>query len=141
MIVLLIQKAFIPPSDIIDAFIELVDGDDLPQELVAYFETHYIGGEREGGRGPRRRRVPPTFPVELWNVYQGTLDQPANTNNGVEGFHNALPASVTNTHPNLWKLVNVLKNEEYLSKTKIIDAERGETAVKKLYDDEFISAY
>ena len=41
------------------------------------------------------------------------LDQLANTNNGV-GFHNALQASVTNTHPNLWKLINVLKNEEYI---------------------------
>ena len=127
----LMALAFIPLSDIIDAFIELVDDDDLPQELVAYFEMHYIGGER--GRGSRRRRVSPTFPIELWNVYQRTLDQLANTNNGVEGFHNALQASVTNTHPNLWKLINVLKNEEYLSKKKIIDAERGETAVKKQY--------
>ena len=127
----LMALAFIPPSDIIDAFIELVDDDDLPQELVAYFEMHYIGGER--GRGSRRRRVSPTFPIELWNVYQRTLDQLANTNNGVEGFHSALQASVTNTHPNLWKLINVLKNEEYLSKKKIIDAERGETAVKKQY--------
>ena len=51
-----------------DGFIELSDDVDLPQELVSYFETHYIGGER--GRGERRRRVEPTFPIELWNVFE-----------------------------------------------------------------------
>ena len=37
---------FLPVSDITDGFIELTDDDDLAQELVSYFETHYIGGER-----------------------------------------------------------------------------------------------
>ena len=83
----LMALAFIPPPDTIGAFTELVDDDDLQQKLVAYFETHYMeaGGR---GRGPRRRRVPPTFPMGLWNVYERTLNQLANTNNGVEGFHN-----------------------------------------------------
>ncbi|XP_068225286.1 uncharacterized protein [Palaemon carinicauda] len=55
--------AFLPVQDIIDGFIELSDDDDLPQELVSYFETHYRGGER-------RRRVEPTFPIALWNVFE-----------------------------------------------------------------------
>ena len=67
-------------------------------------------------------------------MYERTLNQLANTSNGV-GFPNALQASVTNTHPNLWKLINVLKNEEHLSKKKIIDAARGETVIKKKYKD------
>ncbi|XP_068208538.1 uncharacterized protein [Palaemon carinicauda] len=36
--------AFVPSSDVIRAFEELVDNDDLPQDLVSYFETYYIGG-------------------------------------------------------------------------------------------------
>ena len=40
---------FLPVQDVIEGFLELTDDDDLPQELVSYFETHYIGGER--GRG------------------------------------------------------------------------------------------
>ena len=83
-----ISLAFIPPPDTIDAFIELVDDNDIPQELVAYFERHYVGGER--GRGVRRSRVPPTFPIELWNVYEKTLGHLANTNNSIEDFLNAL---------------------------------------------------
>ena len=54
-----IALAFLPVHDVIDGFIELSDDDDLPHELVSYFKTHYIGGER--GRGERRRRVKPTF--------------------------------------------------------------------------------
>ncbi|CAI9729249.1 Hypothetical predicted protein [Octopus vulgaris] len=90
----LMALAFIPPLNTVDAFIELVDDNDLPQERVAYFEKHSTSGER--------RKVPPTFPIGLWNMYERTLNQLANTNNGVEGFHNALQASVTNTQPKLW---------------------------------------
>ena len=56
--------AFLPVSDITDGFIKLTEDDGLPQELVLYFETHYVGGER--GQGPRRHRVEPTFPIELF---------------------------------------------------------------------------
>ena len=89
----LMALAYVPPPDTIDAFIEIVDDDEMPQELVSYIETHYIGGER--GRGRRRRRVPPTFSMDLWNVYERTVNQLPNTNNAVEGFHNALKASFT----------------------------------------------
>ena len=44
--------AFLPVHDVIDGFIELLDDNNLPQELVSYFEMHYTGGER--GRGERR---------------------------------------------------------------------------------------
>ena len=33
------RLAFLPVSNITDAFIELTDNDDLLQELVSYFET------------------------------------------------------------------------------------------------------
>ena len=35
--------AFLPPNDVIHGFEELVDDDDLPQELVSYFQCSYIG--------------------------------------------------------------------------------------------------
>ena len=66
----LLTLAFILPPDIIDGIIELVDGDDLLQELAAYPETHYIGGEK--GMGPCRRKVPHTFAIGLWNMYERT---------------------------------------------------------------------
>lgn len=74
--------AFLPVGDIINGFIELAD---LPQELISYFETQYIGGER--GQGSGRCRVEPTFPTELGNVYQCACDNmPKTNNNHVEAF-------------------------------------------------------
>ncbi|XP_068206482.1 uncharacterized protein [Palaemon carinicauda] len=91
--------AFLPVQDVIDGIIELSHDDDLPQELVSYFETHYIGGER--GRGERRQRVEPTFPIALWNVFERIEHNRSRTNNSIEGYHNALQSSMTNMHPNL----------------------------------------
>ena len=108
--------AFLPVHDVIDGFIELSDDDDLPQELVSYFETHYIGGGR--GRGERRRRVEPTFPIALWNVFEPVEHNRSRTNNSIESYHNALQSSMTNIHPNLWKLISYLKKEEILAKKK-----------------------
>ena len=38
-----LKLAFLPATD---GFNEPMDDDDLPQELVSYFETRYTGGER-----------------------------------------------------------------------------------------------
>lgn len=82
---MLCSTRIVPPSEVIGAFEELVDNDDLPQGLISYFETHYIGGVR--GRDPRRRRVAPTFVVDImWNGFEGTLNNLPNTNNSVEGL-------------------------------------------------------
>ena len=41
--------------------------------LSILFETHYNGGER--GWGSQRQRVKPTFPTELWNIYEEACDK------------------------------------------------------------------
>ena len=46
VVAVLKQLAFLPVSTFIDGFIKLIDDNDLPQELVSYFQTYYIGGER-----------------------------------------------------------------------------------------------
>ena len=121
--------AFLPIDDVSEAFEELTDDDDFPQELVSYFESYYIGGVR--GRGQRRRRVEPVFPFQLWNVHARTKNGMPRTNNHIEGFHNVLKASVTNVHPNIWSLITALKNEEALSTTRIAHRNRGESVTSK----------
>ena len=126
--------AFLPVHDVIDGFIELSDDDDLPQELVSYFKTLYIGGGR--GRGERRRRVEPTFPIALWNVFERVEHNRSRTNNSIESYHNALQSSMTNMHPNLWKHISYLKKEEILAKKKKCDLDRGYAeGTKKVYSD------
>lgn len=70
-----------PASDVIDGFLELMGDDALPPELVSYFETHCIGGER--GRGSRRCRATPPFPVGRRNVGQRTRDTVSRAPSGV----------------------------------------------------------
>ena len=48
------------------------------------------------------------------------------TNNGAEGFHNALRTNVTADHPNIWSLIDSLKKEEGLARTKLAHAMRGD---------------
>ncbi|QQP42000.1 Putative LOC100898192, partial [Caligus rogercresseyi] len=124
--------AFLPIEDVISGFYELTNDDTFPQEIVAYFETYYIGGVR--GQGEQLRRLQPPFPIKLWNVNQRTIDKMARTNNSVEGFHNAIQSSITCAHPNLWKVIEFLKKEETLAKKKYIDAFRGDITRKTSYN-------
>ena len=121
--------AFLPQNDVVSGFEELIDDDEIPEEIVSYFATNYIGGER--GRGSRRRRLDPLFPIPLWNVYERTVCEMPRTNNNLEGFHSSLRISVTNSHPNIWKLIDALKNEEGLARTKIIQVNCGNLPSKK----------
>ncbi|XP_040575190.1 uncharacterized protein asrij isoform X1 [Lepeophtheirus salmonis] len=119
--------AFLPIPDVIDGFIELADDDDLPQEFISYFETHFIGGER--GQGEGRRRVRPTFPIELWNVFSITMNHKIRTSDCMEAAHNGLQSSITTEHPNLWKLIDHLKREEGSAKKKKCELERGDNKI------------
>ena len=71
--------AFLPVSKVIDGFVELTEDNDLPQELVSYFETHYTGGER-GLPGT----VEPTLPTHVWSDNQWTGDITPRANDSAE---------------------------------------------------------
>jgi len=116
--------AFLPLEDVVDAFELLSDDEVIPAEFITYFEGAYIGIQR--GRGERRRRVEPLFPIEVWNVRERTLNDQPRTNNAVEGFHSALRASITSMHPNLWKLCVALQKKEALTQTKLLQVRRGD---------------
>lgn len=118
-------------DDVIPAFEELSDDEEIPENFLAYFEATYIGIQR--GRGVRRRRAPPMFPIELWNVRTRVDKNKPRTNNGVEAFHNALNKSVLNCHPSIWKLINCLKKEEAMAVTKKLAHERGDSVPKTKY--------
>ena len=114
-----------PIEDVCDAFKELIEDDDVPVELIIYFEATYNGVLR--GRGARRRREAPLFPIEIWNMRDRVLNDLPRLNNSVEGFHNALRSSVTSMHPHIWKLCTALKKEEGINQTKIAHLRRGDS--------------
>ena len=55
--------AFLPKEDVIGAFQNLSEDEDIPIEFVSYFELNYIGVMRG-----RTRRENPLYPVSFWNV-------------------------------------------------------------------------
>ena len=76
------------------------------------------------------------FPLAFWNVYNRTALALPRTNNSVEAFHNVLNKSVSNSHPNLWKLILALKQEESLATAKWVQFECSDAFPKiKKYAD------
>lgn len=121
--------SFLANTDVAAGFEELVDDDDLPQELTDYSAVNYIGSER--GRGQNCSRMVPRFKIADWNVHDRALQDKPCTNNNLEGFHNALQSSVTQTlDPNLWRLIKGLKKEDILANGKRIKFEQSGSVCK-----------
>ncbi|XP_064107992.1 uncharacterized protein LOC135216547 [Macrobrachium nipponense] len=102
-----VALAFLPVDDVVDGYEELVDDDDMPQSVVSYFENNYIGPLR--GRGERRRRLEPPYPLTIWNVWDRCMSGIARTTNNLEAYHSALKDTVNMSHPNIWKLIDVFE--------------------------------
>ena len=117
--------AFVPPDDVIESFTLLSDriqmeyGDNINQ-IVDYIEDNYIGRIRRNA--PPR---PPTFPIELWNMFHRTYQEMPRTNNNIEGWHRRFEGNVTNAHPGFWKFLEALKREETLSRIEMLQQEGG----------------
>ena len=128
-----VSLAFLPREEVIDGFDELVDDDDIPQALVSYFENTYIGPVR--GRGQRSRRLEPIFSIASWNVHDRCVRGEPRTTNSLEGFHSTLIKSVSHDHPNIWTLIDTLKKEDVLAKTKLQKLRQGDEIITKKYRD------
>ena len=79
--------AFLPHGDVIDGFEELSDTtrelyNDTIDDLLQYFEDTYICRFRRNAP-----RLPPLFPIELWDMFHRTDSELPRTNNSVEGWH------------------------------------------------------
>ena len=121
---MLAALAFVPEADVIDAF-EAVS-EDFPldaQAVIDYFEDTYIGRLRPGGH-----RRAPLFDMELWNIYNQTIDDLPRTNNAVEGWHRSFQANVGAYHPNFWRFIDILKREQNLTQVNIAQARAGHPA-------------
>ncbi|KAG4081143.1 hypothetical protein HA402_011988 [Bradysia odoriphaga] len=101
--------AFVPVDDVLKRFNEKLSGttsiDIGVQKLFEYMETNWIGTK------PRRTYTPEKFAIDLWNVYELTLECFPRTNNTVEGWHNAI-AALFGVHPNIFKFICGMKLEQ-----------------------------
>ena len=91
---MLCAVAFLPPADIIQGFEELVNKirniyNDKVNEFLDYLKDNFIGRFR---RNATCR--PPSFALDLCNVFNRTDDHLPRTNTSIEGWHRLLPSSV-----------------------------------------------
>ena len=103
--------AFVPVSDVVDTFTELVSSlDDETDEILSgflgYFEATWIGVIQRG----RRRR--PLFEPRMWNTFERTAHGLPRTTNSLEGWHRAFEQRMAVTHPSVCRLVSKLRKEQ-----------------------------
>ena len=89
-----------------------IDNDLDP--VLDYVEEYYLGVLR---RGVFRR---PRFPYTWWGVLDRVRDNLPRTNNSVEGWHNGFNQHVGCHHANIWKLIDVIRNDDDVSKVNLI---------------------
>ena len=112
--------AFIPANDVDRVFNLLSNNLDPALDVILdYVEENYIGAVRRG----RFRR--PRFPYTMWGVHDRVVNDLPRTNNAVEGWHNRFNRHVGCHHANIWKIIDVIKKEEDLSRVELVHIQQG----------------
>jgi len=126
-LVALMALPFIPLDEVVEVFETITEDMDAHlDEFISYMESTYVLGPLR-----RRRRVPPRFPPELWNVYQLTLDGFQRTNNAVEGWHNRLDKICVVHHASLWRFLDAIRSEENQIRNQVIQVQGGHTRIRE----------
>ncbi|KAK8787910.1 hypothetical protein V5799_022322 [Amblyomma americanum] len=94
--------------------------DHQESEVFDYFERTYIGVAF--GRNRTRKDTP--FPPTLWSCHDHVLDGLPKTNNSVEAWHDSLQQSLGFRHPDPYRLIAALKQEQSLTEQKQAEAGR-----------------
>ena len=106
--------AFLPAADVIQGFEELVDEIRNIYNNEVDELDNFIRRFRRNA--PRR---PPSFAVDLWNMFNRTENELPRTKNSVEERHPSFQAHVSSCHPVFWRFLDILRNEESLIRVSI----------------------
>jgi len=117
---MLAALAFLPPATVANGYDTLVESaffeenEIILRPFLNYFESTWIGSVDR-----RNRRRPPIFDVALWNCHQSVLEGLGKTNNACEGFNRAINSMLGAAHPTIFKLIDCLKKQQELTRSKI----------------------
>nr|CAI5821208.1 unnamed protein product [Callosobruchus analis] len=109
--------AFVPTTDVVEAFEILCDENMLPEDaqpILDYFEDTWIGRPQR-----RQHRRSPRFSHSMWNCFNTVVEGLPKTNNSIEGWHRAFEAQISADHPNIWKFVKAIQREQSLHELQI----------------------
>ena len=84
-------------------------------EFMEYFEDTWLVGQ---------------FPPILWNVFDHDAHSPR-TNNHLEGWHNKLKRITRKSHPNIYEIVTIFKQEQAFTKVSIAQLASGATLTRR----------
>ncbi len=117
--------AFLQPSDVSQGFDDLYS--TLPQilePLLDYFEDTYIGRRRPNGRAT------PRYSIELWNMYERTINDSMRTNNQAEAWHRRVTSVIQCEHPSLWVFIQSLQKEENYIHCQMVKINAGHNTIQ-----------
>lgn len=130
-----IGLAFVPCEDVVETFLQLQDeideeNDDMIrlEDIAEYLDRTYIRGRPARGR---RRAVPPRYPLEMWNVYNRTIDDEARTNNAVEGWHHKFNKMVNKRRVSMFSLLDEIRNEQNDTEAAILQLNTGQRNIRQ----------
>ncbi|XP_064461868.1 uncharacterized protein LOC135372074 [Ornithodoros turicata] len=131
--------AFVPCS-IVPEGLELlrrIAAEDMVY-LLDYFDTTCVNGTfravtaGSGSLLTRMRRRRPHFPPPVWNVLDATLQDGDRTNNACEAWNNGFVKLVGQSHPNIWKLIECLQDDQAVADTTLLQAAIGNPPAKRV---------
>lgn len=113
------------------------------EELVDYFDSTYVSGtyrrvqpppSQPGGVLPpvRMRRIPPMFPIQLWNVHQPTLENEDRTNNMCESWNFGFQQLIGHNHPSVWTAIDCLRKDQAIVAAALLADSRGAPPTKRV---------
>ena len=95
--------------------------DERFDEFISYFESNFIGRQNRAGD-----MIPPRYAPQQWSQYQNVLNDHPRTNNRVEGWNRRANELADCSHPHVFKLVQIVKQDMLKSHNKIQQANAGQ---------------
>ena len=105
------------------AYLQSVVPDGM-DPVLTYFDATYVTGTYRAIRRvttvqtPRRlrfRRCRPLLPIQIWNVFDATLNNQARTNNLCESWNNGFSQLVGHDHPSVWLLIDAMRKDAVMA--------------------------
>jgi hypothetical protein len=94
--------------------------DDDEIDLVTYFEENYVVGKIR--RKFRKKEATccdePCFPINMWSVYNRTVNEMPRTSNLAEGWRNKIHRLLS-THPGIHSIISKIQKEPYETEATI----------------------